>query len=67
MRPFTILLALALIALCVSISMVDTKQVRQLANYHRLATNNVLLDLDTGLHVSCDTDTDCYQKTGINP
>lgn len=26
-----------------------------------------LLDLETGLPVECDTDMDCYEKTGVNP
>jgi len=70
MRTILMLVALAMAAGFVgfgaNLHTPDQKRVRLIANYQRMLTGNHLLDLNTGLPVVCDTDTDCYNKTGID-
>lgn len=58
-------IAATVFTLGASLHNVGQRNVRLLANYHRLAIGQHLVDLDTGMPVRCTTDTDCQNKTGI--
>ena len=61
-----LILASALMAVSANLHTMGVRNVRLIANHHRNIIGQHLLDLNTGLPVVCDTDTDCYRKTGIN-
>lgn len=64
----SIILAIAALIFLASANLgtIGEKHVRLMANKHRAAIGATLLDIHTGEPVSCTTDTDCYNKTGIN-
>lgn len=69
MKAITAIVLIAVFSMLVvatNLHNIGERNMRKLANHHRLITDNPLLDLNTGLPVECDTDSDCYAKTGIS-